>query len=59
MTRRSAHQQRVLELKAKVMSLVANRLFTFKQTGIDGFLKRQLLTDSPNGAGTGSKTANE
>jgi len=43
MTRRTAFQHRVLELKAVAMSWVANRLFSFKQTGLDGFLKRSML----------------
>lgn len=43
MTKRTAHQQRMLELKSKVMTKVANKLFSFKQTGIDGFVKRRFL----------------
>ncbi|MEM7001202.1 MAG: hypothetical protein AAF529_10470 [Pseudomonadota bacterium] len=43
MTKRTAHQQRKLEFKARMMARVANRLFTFKQTGLDGLIKRQLL----------------
>ena len=43
MTKRSAHQHRMLELRERVMAKVANRLFTFKQTGVDGFVKRKLL----------------
>ena len=46
MTKRTAHQQRMLELKAKLMAKVANRLFTFKQTGLDGFIKRKFLKPS-------------
>ena len=44
MTKRTAHQHRMLELKAKVMAVVGNKLFSFKQTGIDGFLKRKFLS---------------
>ena len=43
MTKRTAHQHRMLELKSILMAKVANRMFTFKQTGIDGFVKRQFL----------------
>jgi len=43
MTQRSEMQHRVLEFKATMMTLVANRLFSFKQNGLDGFLKRQML----------------
>jgi hypothetical protein len=43
MTKRTAHQHRMMELKARVMAVVANRLFTFKQTGLDGLIKRNLL----------------
>ncbi len=46
MTKRTAHQQRMLELKSVLMSKVANRMFTFKQTGIDGFVKRKFLPPS-------------
>ena len=43
MTTRTARQQRMLELKAWVMAKIANRMFTFKQTGIDGFVKRKFM----------------
>ena len=43
MTKRTAHQHRMMELKARVMAVVANRLFTFKQTGLDGLIKRNFL----------------
>ena len=55
MTKRTAHQHRMLELREKVMSKVAGRLFTFKQTGIDGFLKRKLLAP-PKRGGRGAQT---
>ncbi len=29
------------------MARVANRLFTFKQTGLDGYIKRLMLRQSP------------
>ena len=43
MTKRTAHQHRMMELKARIMAVVANRLFTFKQTGLDGLVKRSFL----------------
>ena len=43
MTKRTAHQHRMMELKERVMAVVANRLFTFKQTGLDGLIKRNFL----------------
>jgi len=46
MTQRSALRHRLLELKARVMARVANRLFTFKQTGLDGYIKR-LMSRQP------------
>ena len=53
MTKRTEMQHRMLELKVKLTSWVAGRLFTFKQTGLDGFLKRKML--NPKGQ---DKTAN-
>ena len=43
MTQRSGLRHWLLELKASVMARVANRLFTFKQTGLDGYIKRLML----------------
>ena len=43
MTKRTAHQHRMLELKSRLMAKIANKMFTFKQTGIDGFVKRKFL----------------
>ncbi len=43
MTKRTEMQHRVLEVKARLMSWVAGKLFTFKQTGLDGFIKRKML----------------
>ena len=43
MTKRTAHQHRMMELKARIMAVVANRLFTFKQTGLDGLIQRSFL----------------
>ncbi len=45
MTRRTEVQHRIAEYKAVAMNWVANRLFSFRQTGIDGFLKRRMLAD--------------
>ena len=49
MTKRTARQHRMLELKEKVMATVANKLFTFKQTGVDGFVKRRLMATPKEG----------
>jgi len=43
MTKRTEHQHRMMELKARIMAVVANRLFTFKKTGLDGLIKRNFL----------------
>ena len=43
MTQRTEMQHRVLEFKAKMATWVAARLCTFKQTGLDGFIKRKML----------------
>ena len=50
MTKRTAHQHRMMELKARIMAVVANRLFTFKQTGLDGPIKRSFLPKSKKNA---------
>jgi hypothetical protein len=42
MTRRSEWQHRKAELRARLMTGVANRLFSSKTTGLDGFLKRRM-----------------
>ena len=36
-------EHRLLEVKAAAMSWVANRLFSTREQGIDGFLKRSFL----------------
>jgi len=43
MTKRSELQQRIAETKARLMSNVANRVFSSKHTGIDGLAKRLIL----------------
>lgn len=47
MTQRTELQNRVLEFKSAMTARVANRLFSFKQTGIDGYLKRKMLGTKP------------
>jgi hypothetical protein len=42
-TQRTEMQHKLLELKALALTWVANKLFTFKQTGLDGFFKRSML----------------
>ena len=43
MTKRTAHQHRMMEFRARIMALLTNRLFTFRQTGLDGLIKRSFL----------------
>ena len=43
MTQRTEMQHRVLEFKSAMMALVANKLFSFKQDGLDGYLKRKMI----------------
>lgn len=43
MTQRSEFQQWKLETKAKLMNWVGNRLFSLKEDGVDGFIKRQMI----------------
>ena len=45
MTKRTELQHRILETKEVATSWVANKLFSLKQGGIDGFLKRKMLKD--------------
>ena len=47
MTKRSPFRHWALETRAAAMTFVAGKLFTFKQTGLDGFLKR--LMSKPKG----------
>ncbi len=46
MTKRTELQHRILETREVAMSWVANRLFSLKRGGIDGFLKRKILKDA-------------
>ena len=43
MTKRTELQHRLLELKATAMNWVANKLFSFRHSGVDGLLKRAML----------------
>ena len=43
MTQRSELKQRYLETKAQLFGLLASRLFTYRETGVDGLVKRMLL----------------
>ena len=57
MTHRSELKQRYLETKAQLFGWLASKLFTYRQTGLDGLVKRILLPnkrkasldDTPNG----------
>ena len=51
MTSRSNFQHWILETKVRAMTWMAGRLFTFKQTGLDGFLKRTMLKKPKPGGG--------
>jgi hypothetical protein len=42
MTSRSEWQHRKAEFRARLMTGVANRLFSSKTTGLDGFLKKRM-----------------
>ena len=43
MTQRSELKQRYLETKAQLLGWLASKLFTYRTTGVDGFVKRMLL----------------
>ena len=43
MTQRSELKQRYLEIKAQLLGCLASKLFTYRETGVDGLLKRILL----------------
>ena len=57
MTQRSELKQRYLETKAQLFGWLASKLFTYRETGVDGLVKRMLLpnkrmvslADTPNG----------
>ena len=50
MTQRSEWKQRKLETKAKLMAWVANRLFSTRNHGVDGAVKRALLPQKKQGS---------
>ena len=43
MTQRSELRHRIVETREVALTWVANRLFSFKRSGIDGFLKKRML----------------
>ena len=43
MTQRSELKQRYLETKAQLFGWLASKLFTYRETGVDGLVKRMLL----------------
>ena len=43
MTQRSELKQRYLETKAQLFDWLASKLFTYRETGMDGLVKRMLL----------------
>ena len=43
MTQRSELKQRYLETKAHLLDWLASKLFTYRETGVDGLVKRMLL----------------
>ena len=43
MTQRSEFKQRYLETKAQLLGWLASKLFTYRETGVDGLSKRMLL----------------
>jgi len=42
-TQRSELKQRYLETKAQLFGWLASKLFTYRETGVDGLVKRMLL----------------
>ena len=43
MTQRSELKQRFLEAKAQLFGWLASKLFTYREKGVDGLVKRMLL----------------
>ena len=43
MTQRSELKQRYLETKAQLFGWLASKLFSYRETGLDGLVKRLLL----------------
>ena len=50
MTRRSELKQRYLETKAYLLGWLASKLFSYRKTGVDGFVKRILLPKTDKAA---------
>ena len=50
MTQRSELKQRYLETKAQLFGWLASRLFTHREGGVDGLVKRMLLPNKLNGS---------
>lgn len=55
MTKRSEFEHQAAEFKARLMTRVANRLFSFREDGLDGFLKRRMLKPKPSVGGKPAK----
>ena len=49
MTRRSELKQRYLETKAQLFGWLASKLFTYRETGVDGLVKRILVPNKRKG----------
>ena len=45
MTQRTEVQQRMLEYKSILTTWIAGKLFTFRETGLDGWIKRRMLSN--------------
>ena len=50
MTQRSELKQLYLETKAQLFGWLASKLFTYRETGVDGFVKRMLLPNKRKGS---------
>ena len=50
MTQRSELKQRYLETKASLFGWLVSKLFTYRETGVDGLVKRMLLPDKRKGS---------
>ncbi len=54
MTQRSELQHRVLEYKSVLKTWVAGKVFTFRKTGLDGWVKRRMLPGEASGKSGGN-----
>ena len=50
MTRRSELKQRYLETKAQLFGWLASKLFTYRDTGVDGLVERILVPNKRKGS---------